>query len=80
MRAARRVVSVFLLAIGIVLFAADDAMYALPFTTVYISRPGRFYHRHSCVVIRNGNPTAISVSNAREQGFYPCLKCKPPAW
>jgi hypothetical protein len=53
---------------------------AFPFTTVYITRPGRFYHRRGCLVIRNGRPIAISVSNAREQGFYPCLKCDPPTW
>jgi hypothetical protein len=79
-RATRRVVSIILLAAGIVLFAVDAAIDALPFTTVYITRPGRFYHRRGCIVIRNGSPIAISVSNAREQGFYPCRKCEPPTW
>jgi methylphosphotriester-DNA--protein-cysteine methyltransferase len=80
MRAAQRVVLVICLAAGAVLFAADAAIDAFPFTTVYITRPGRFYHRHSCIAIRNGRPIAISVSNAREQGFYPCRKCEPPTW
>lgn len=80
MRATRRAVSVICLAVGIVLFALDAVIDAFPFTTVYITRPGRFYHRHSCIVIRNGRAIAISVSNAREQGFYPCRKCGPPTW
>ncbi|MDR2780626.1 MAG: hypothetical protein LBB28_05830 [Synergistaceae bacterium] len=79
-RAARRALSVIFLAAGIVFFAAEAAVDAFPFTTVYITRPGRFYHRHNCIVIRNGRPIAISVSNAKEQGFYPCRKCEPPAW
>ncbi|MDR1508016.1 MAG: hypothetical protein LBS53_00075 [Synergistaceae bacterium] len=80
MGAMRRAVSAILLSAGIVLFAADAVTCAFPFTTVYITRPGRFYHRRGCLVIRNGRPIAISVSNAREQGFYPCLKCDPPTW
>jgi hypothetical protein len=80
MSATRRVVSVIILVAAIVLFAADASIHALPFTTVYITRPGRFYHRRNCLVIRNGRPIAISVSNAREQGFYPCVKCEPPKW
>lgn len=80
MGALRRSIFAIFLAAGIVLFAADAVIYAFPFTTVYIVRPGRFYHRRNCIVVKNGRPIAISVSNAREQGFYPCIKCKPPEW
>jgi hypothetical protein len=79
--AARRLIGAIILASGIIFLAAETKLFAFPFTTVYIVRPGRFYHRRGCLVIRNsGRPIAISVSNAREQGFYPCAKCDPPTW
>jgi methylphosphotriester-DNA--protein-cysteine methyltransferase len=79
--AALRLISIVALAAGIVLLASETRIQAFPFTTVYIVRPGRFYHRHNCLVIRNNpRPIAISVSNAREQGFYPCKRCNPPTW
>jgi hypothetical protein len=75
----RRIVSIIIIAIGILLFASEIPSQALPFTTVYITRPGRFYHRRSCLALKHG-ARAISVSNAREQGFQPCTRCKPPTW
>jgi hypothetical protein len=79
--AARRLIRVVMLAAGIVLFAAETSLQAFPFTTVYIVRPGRFYHRRNCLVIRNnGRPIAISVANAQESGYYPCKRCEPPTW
>ena len=79
--AARRSISIIILALVMFLLSAENSIQAFPFTTVYIVRPNRFYHRRSCLVVRNsGRPIAISVANAREQGFYPCLRCTPPTW
>ncbi|MDR1650296.1 MAG: hypothetical protein LBR87_00750 [Synergistaceae bacterium] len=75
----RKVFSAVFAAAVILLFAAEVPTQALPFTTVYITRPGRFYHRRGCIALRHG-AIAISVSNAKEQGFQPCRRCAPPTW
>jgi hypothetical protein len=76
---ARKLISVILLAGAAVLLAARAPTYAFPFTTVYIKRPGVYYHRRNCLALRRG-AVAISVSNAKEMGFRPCVRCDPPKW
>ncbi|MDR3331333.1 MAG: hypothetical protein LBT08_01780 [Synergistaceae bacterium] len=52
---------------------------AFPFTTVYITHPRRMYHRHNCIFVRT-NKKAISLSNAKKLGYWPCARCNPPRW
>jgi methylphosphotriester-DNA--protein-cysteine methyltransferase len=61
-------------------FAAETRIDAFPFTTVFIKKPRRFYHRMNCVAVKSGRPTAISVANAKKQGYRPCARCAPPTW
>jgi hypothetical protein len=69
-----------ILAAVILGFAAETRIDAFPFTTVFINRSRRFYHRMNCVAVKSGHPKAISVANAKKQGYYPCVRCNPPKW
>ncbi|MDR3322222.1 MAG: hypothetical protein LBS93_07210 [Synergistaceae bacterium] len=75
----RKLIIAVLLSLAVTLTAAEVASYALPFTTVYITRPDTRYHRRSCLAVRQG-PVAISLSKAQSLGFIPCQRCKPPTW
>ncbi|MDR1966372.1 MAG: hypothetical protein LBQ36_06650 [Synergistaceae bacterium] len=78
----RRLVAIILISAAVMLlYAGRTPVQAFPFTTVYIKRPNTFYHRRSCLALRQGGGvTAISVSNAKERGFRPCRRCEPPTW
>ena len=75
-----RAVWMIILAAVIGRFAAEVRIDAFPFTTVYINGPRRFYHRMSCIALKSEHPKAISIANAKKQGYYPCVRCKPPTW
>jgi hypothetical protein len=74
-----KVLSAVLLALFLVIAAAEIRSYALPITTVYIKRPDTRYHRRHCIAVRQGK-TAISLAKAQSLGFRPCPRCKPPTW
>jgi len=44
---------------------------------VYITRTGRAYHRDGCPALRSSR-IAIRLSEAKEKGYRPCRRCKPP--
>ncbi|MDR3254874.1 MAG: hypothetical protein LBT31_04860 [Synergistaceae bacterium] len=75
----RKPVLIIALSALVLFLSAQAPTYALPFTTVYITRPGVLYHRRSCITLRRGG-IAISLSNAQSLGYYPCMRCKPPTW
>lgn len=45
--------------------------------TVYITRTGSKYHRGSCRYLSQSK-IAITLSEAKKQGYTPCSVCKPP--
>ncbi|MBA7713009.1 hypothetical protein ES703_122004 [subsurface metagenome] len=45
--------------------------------TVYVTRTGRKYHRSGCRYLRRSK-IAISLEDAKSQGYTPCSICKPP--
>ena len=46
-------------------------------TTVYITPTGKKYHNAGCKTIK-GSSTAISLSEAKAEGYTPCKVCDPP--
>ncbi len=44
---------------------------------VYVTKTGEKYHRDGCQYLRKSQ-IAISLSNAKLQGYTPCSKCGPP--
>ncbi|WP_368490730.1 thermonuclease family protein [Clostridium sp. BJN0013] len=46
-------------------------------TTVYITPTGHKYHNAGCRTIKNSS-TAISLSEAKAEGYEPCKVCNPP--
>ena len=46
-------------------------------TTVYITATGHKYHRYSCSYLAN-SCYSISLSDAVNNGYGPCSRCKPP--
>lgn len=46
-------------------------------TTVYITDTGSKYHRDGCQYLSKSQ-IAISLSDAKSQGYEPCKKCRPP--
>lgn len=46
-------------------------------TTVYITDTGSKYHRDGCQYLSKSQ-IAISLSDAKSQGYEPCKKCHPP--
>lgn len=45
--------------------------------TVYITRTGKKYHAAGCKYLRKSQ-SAISLSDAKAQGYEPCSVCNPP--
>ena len=45
--------------------------------TVYITKSGKKYHRSTCSYLSKSK-TAISLKDAKAQGYTPCSRCKPP--
>jgi hypothetical protein len=45
--------------------------------TVYITETGSSYHRAGCRYLSQSS-IAISLQNAKTQGYAPCSVCKPP--
>jgi hypothetical protein len=77
--AVRRLITAIMLAMIFTVTVPSVPGYALPFTTVYIKRPGTQYHRRNCIAMRHGR-VAISLSKAQVLGFIPCQRCSPPTW
>ena len=50
--------------------ATDDVI-------VYVTEQGHKYHRKECQFVRNG-ATAITLREAKDKGYTPCSRCKPP--
>ena len=46
-------------------------------TTVYITPTGKKYHNAGCRTIKNSS-TAMSLSEAKAEGYTPCKVCNPP--
>jgi methylphosphotriester-DNA--protein-cysteine methyltransferase len=46
-------------------------------TTVYVTRTGKKYHKESCRHLKRSKK-AISLKNAKAQGYTPCKVCRPP--
>jgi hypothetical protein len=46
-------------------------------TTVYVTKTGDKYHRSGCQYLSKSK-IAISLTDAKSQGYSPCSKCKPP--
>lgn len=46
-------------------------------TTVYITRTGAKYHRAGCSYLSKSQ-TAITLQEAKQKGYGPCSRCKPP--
>ena len=47
-------------------------------TTVYITKTGNKYHRGDCSYLRQSK-IAISLSEAKAEGYTPCSRCNPPS-
>ena len=45
--------------------------------TVYITETGKKYHRSTCDYLKKSS-RAISLEDAKSQGYGPCSRCKPP--
>jgi hypothetical protein len=45
--------------------------------TVYVTRTGSKYHRDGCRYLSKSQ-FAISLEDAKDQGYEPCSKCNPP--
>lgn len=46
--------------------------------TVYVTDGGKKYHRVGCRSVKKRDKVAITVKQAREQGYKPCTVCDPP--
>jgi hypothetical protein len=46
-------------------------------TTVYVTKTGAKYHTGNCSYLRQSK-IAITLSNAKAQGYGPCSRCNPP--
>ena len=46
-------------------------------TTVYVTNTGTKYHRDGCKYLAKSK-IAISLADAKAQGYGPCSVCKPP--
>jgi hypothetical protein len=46
--------------------------------TVYVTDGGKRYHRVGCRSVKKRGKVAITVKQAREQGYTPCSVCDPP--
>lgn len=44
---------------------------------VYVTPHGKKYHRKSCQYVKDGG-TALTLKEARQKGYTPCSRCKPP--
>ena len=44
---------------------------------VYVSKSGQKYHRKDCQFVKE-DAKALSVQQAKIQGYTPCARCKPP--
>lgn len=50
----------------------------IPADRVYVTPNGEKYHRRSCPTIANSeNIIGYSPTEARQNGYSPCLKCEP---
>ncbi len=45
--------------------------------TVYVTKTGEKYHRNSCSYLSHSK-RAVELSEAKEAGYTPCSRCKPP--
>jgi methylphosphotriester-DNA--protein-cysteine methyltransferase len=45
--------------------------------TVYVTNTGKKYHTGSCSYLSKSK-IAISLSDAKAQGYGPCSRCNPP--
>lgn len=46
--------------------------------TVYVTDGGKKYHRVGCKTLRKHSKVALTVEEARKQGYKPCSVCVPP--
>ena len=46
-------------------------------TTVYVTTSGKKYHVQGCSSLRKSS-IPLSLSEAVEKGYLPCLRCHPP--
>jgi hypothetical protein len=46
--------------------------------TVYVTDGGKRYHRVGCRALRKRSKVALTVGEARKQGYTPCSVCDPP--
>lgn len=46
--------------------------------TVYVTKSGTKYHREGCSYLSGGR-TALGLADAKNQGYTPCSRCKPPS-
>jgi hypothetical protein len=46
--------------------------------TVYVTDGGKKYHRVGCRSVKKRGKVALTVKQAREQGYTPCSVCDPP--
>jgi micrococcal nuclease len=46
--------------------------------TVYVTDGGKKYHRVGCRTLRKHGKVALTVGEARKQGYTPCSVCDPP--
>jgi hypothetical protein len=45
--------------------------------TVYVTRPGKRYHRDGCRYLGSSR-TPMSFKDAEAKGYTPCKVCRPP--
>jgi len=72
------------LILSIFLFSSVAAIAAPAFnslasndTIVYITRTGSKYHQSWCSYLRKSK-IAITLEEAKAEGYTPCKRCKPP--